>query len=313
MHLACRSLVVAVLALVATGSLARPSFGKKVPRPISIPDRSLTQRERAILQEVARVRHQLEAPQDAKLIRDAAWAISALGRYTSPEGVAAKDGILKDLVARGLLRYPERPGLIYRRNQGTYGLAYYVAWDNRTVFLVFPGTSGSLAQKTIFAAAVPNPFNGSHTGAGVAQATVRAEIKRWVEAAGAKRKRLIIVGHSMGGMLAGVTAWALMNQGVPVHALVTFGSPRYGDANFEKSFEDLARRKGVKAYSVENFYDPQQKPHTPFTQKRVGRNIDFIFRQDAQSLVNRDPHDWRGYYEYAQLMYDRILRPGRLR
>jgi hypothetical protein len=298
-----RNLIIALLALVATDSLAGPALAQQGSRQTPMERRREEERKR---EEAARVRRQLARPEDAKLIRDAAWAASVIYSHENKTKTSAEAGLRTDLVAKGLLANPH---VTYVRNQGTYQWDYYVAWDGSTVYLVFRGGKGTTIQKSIFVGAIPNPFNGSHTGIGVAHETIRADVERLLTNAGARNKRLIIVGHSMGGMMAGITAWNLINNSVPVHAVVTFAAPRYGDGNFERSFETLANRRGVKVYSVENSYDPNPTAHTPFTQSRIGRNIDMPFRERKDSLVNHDPHSERGYYDYAQLVLDYINEP----
>jgi hypothetical protein len=298
MFISRRGLVAVLLAMVAAGPLASPTFGQgSAAERLSAKDRVRPNFRKQ--KEAMRVARQLAHPGDAKLIRDAAWAASVI--YSHETKTDAHVHIRNDLVAKGLLRGGE---VVYVRNLSIYAWDFYVAWDDQTVYLVFRGGKGTNAQKSIFAGAIPNLFNGSHTGAGVAQATIRSRVEHYLKQAGASNKRLVIAGHSMGGMMAGITGWILMNDGARVDAVVTLGTPRYGDGNFEKYFEELANRRGVGVYCVENPHDNTSTLHTPFTQSRVGRNVDLPFSESTNSLVNEHPHSERGYYEFAQMVYD---------
>ena len=48
---------------------------------------------------------------------------------------------------------------------------------------------------------------------------------------------MILTGHSLGGALAVLVGWLLARKGYPVAAVVTFGQPRVGDAQWAGSYE----------------------------------------------------------------------------
>jgi hypothetical protein len=62
---------------------------------------------------------------------------------------------------------------------------------------------------------------------------------------------LFVTGHSKGGVLATLAAWQFNKAGITPDAVVTFASPRPGDAAFAKAYTDL----GIPHRRYENYLD----------------------------------------------------------
>ena len=60
-------------------------------------------------------------------------------------------------------------------------------------------------------------------------------------------KPIYVTGHSLGGALAALVAWALVRDGLPVVAVYTFASPRVGNAAWRKAYN---AELGDKTYRV---------------------------------------------------------------
>ncbi len=71
-----------------------------------------------------------------------------------------------------------------------------------------------------------------------------SHVKREVSRLHAARPRAIqIVGHSLGGAVAQLLALQITTHlGLPIDAVVTFGSPKVGDANWKTAYESLLHR-----------------------------------------------------------------------
>ena len=74
-----------------------------------------------------------------------------------------------------------------------------------------------------------------------------------------KRHQVWLTGHSLGGALAVVLAATLIESGIPVRGLYTFGAPRVGDRRFAELLNDAL--KGRAHWRVANEGD--LVPHVP--------------------------------------------------
>ncbi|NJM99127.1 MAG: lipase family protein [Phormidesmis sp. RL_2_1] len=104
-----------------------------------------------------------------------------------------------------------------------------------------------------------------HTGFFLAWAIIEepvlAEIQRWTKElaqAGKLLPPLYITGHSLGGALATIAAAALIDNGIRVEGVYTFGQPRVGDRTF---ITQLNANTGGKVFRFVNNNDIV--PHVP--------------------------------------------------
>ncbi|KAG0624560.1 hypothetical protein M758_3G256400 [Ceratodon purpureus] len=117
---------------------------------------------------------------------------------------------------------------------------------------------------------------------------------------------ITLTGHSLGGALAILTAYEIAERGlnkqttkngtdetIPV-TVISFGSPRIGDAVFKRRFEELQ----LKALRVVNIHDVVPKSigglHPPWseTYKHVGVEFQLDSKLSTYLKRSRDPIDW---------------------
>lgn len=74
------------------------------------------------------------------------------------------------------------------------------------------------------------------------------KLKRQVQIRLNKSEPLFIVGHSLGGAVATIAALALHNKGFKIDAIYTFGSPRVGNSEWKKKFNE----SGIEYHRIVN-------------------------------------------------------------
>jgi triacylglycerol lipase len=109
-------------------------------------------------------------------------------------------------------------------------------------FLVFRGTqAGKLSDLVSDVRFRLRPWEGSgrvHEGFLAAWLSLADPIGAWLEGNG--ERRLVVTGHSLGAAMATLAATR-----IPEAELVTFGSPRVGDAGFAAAFSGASARRYV--------------------------------------------------------------------
>ena len=96
-------------------------------------------------------------------------------------------------------------------------------------------------------------------------ASVQASLVNIVEM---YQKPVILVGHSIGGVLAQVAAYDLLSRNIKVHQVVTFGSPPAGSREFN---DWVCTRTRCKRH--QNMYDPVLYLSEPVFQYYEGETI----------------------------------------
>jgi hypothetical protein len=163
-----------------------------------------------------------------------------------------------------------------------YSLTYYVAWDAKTVYVAFRGSTESVHTATL-AIASPTPY-GVHPGLNDAALSVLPEIKNILARANIGGKKVVVAGHSMGGILATYVAHNLMLEGKRVDVIATFGSPRHAQEHFKLGQSLLAERRGVRMYSVENVADWNVYATPLYFHNRIGRLINYGWTDDVHNI-----------------------------
>lgn len=107
---------------------------------------------------------------------------------------------------------------------------------------------------------------GMHHGFVNAFLSVVGKVEKWVNAQGISNLKsqisnapLIITGHSLGGALAQLCAWALAQDGFPVHSVYTFGGPRAGNRGWAQSYDTLLGRQTFRLVNEEDIV-PRMPP-----------------------------------------------------
>lgn len=129
-------------------------------------------------------------------------------------------------------------------------------------------------------------------------------------------RRLWLTGHSLGGALANLTALQLFRDGIQVTGVVTFASPRVGDAAWQERFESAF---GERAQQWIHDHDPVTR--LPWSsEQRPYRNVgtinllgpDHPARMAAQLDGLGVPHPAvHSMKVYASLVYREIEDDGR--
>jgi pimeloyl-ACP methyl ester carboxylesterase len=136
----------------------------------------------------------------------------------------------------------KRDGLVLLSFRGTESISDYVLntafiqTDNAKIG--FPGR-GHLGMVTKF---------------GKLKAEILADVRKYRT----NQEQVVIVGHSLGGVMAMLAALTLQEEGIPVHLLQTFGQPHFGDSVFN---EYAAPRLQEFYHRVEHENDIT--PHVP--------------------------------------------------
>ena len=177
----------------------------------------------------------------------------------------------------------------------------YLAYDEETVILAFQGTNDPNPEKETpnkdmnydGAPNLNNPgFKGYFTHKGWTNAVnnIFNEAKTELANVNASSKRVMIVGRSMGGALAGYLTYRLLDDGKILFdnndVLITIGTPRYigyltneYSPSLYASFNSKLKKTGMKAYSVEIRHDSEISAWTQKAKvidaKRLGEYINY--------------------------------------
>jgi len=156
------------------------------------------------------------------------------------------------------------------------------AWVGKILgitYIIFPGTASAHDIFTDLRAA-KTTFQPGRVHAGFFGA-YRSILDSIVASVGPEQK-VIISGHSLGGAIAMLTAFALQSQ---IAFVYTFGQPRVGNGSFARAYNALL---GESTFRLVNDRDPV--PRIPWmfgTYRHAGREV-FLAR-DGRILVDRSP------------------------
>jgi hypothetical protein len=128
-------------------------------------------------------------------------------------------------------------------------------------------------------------------------------------------KPIFIFGHSLGGALAILCARIFSAQGIPVHAVYTFGQPRVGDFGFAETYDALLRDKTFRVVNQcdivprvpgllcgfrnvgQKYFLPSLNKLLPFQPVLVNPKLWLLLLSDAFGLWN----DWANKKQMALL------------
>jgi hypothetical protein len=198
-----------------------------------------------------------------------------------------------------------------RNKVGPGLISYMLVWNDSTLVIAFKGLSedvhkdlfwdsrehkkglSKILGKSGFYVQVPKRFYESFEAA-------LPTIEQDLAAAGSGgrnsgRRRLIITGHSMGGLWSHYLTMALLEKGRRVDSTITFGTPYVARADFQRYLEALAKQKGTRLLAVENEFDSgisrwMEKNSAGFHttpaeyQNRIGTPVRYAFRQNEHEM-----------------------------
>ncbi len=221
--------------------------------------------------------------------------------------------------------FSHRPGDFFGATHvGPGKVTYRIVWNDSTVIIGFGGRNhqvhsdmfwdarekkkglSKILGKSGFMIYVPKRFYEDF------EAVIPA-IEKDLQPAGRDvgRRKLIITGHSMGGLWSHYLAMALLEKGKPVDTVVTFGTPYVARPDFQRYLEGLAKEKGTRLLAVENHFDSGIRNwmekvsagihRTPLEyQNRVGTRVQYAFRAGEHNGVKYDEHNMGKYFEIAK-------------
>ena len=111
----------------------------------------------------------------------------------------------------------------------------------------------------------------------------------------------IITGHSLGGVLATLTAWNIGPE--KVHSIYTFASPKVGNEDFKKNFDSKFENK---MFRIENTNDPFPKLPNGNDFKAVG-NDNYVFTATYENKPKNNPYYHDLYNDYLK-SFDKIKK-----
>jgi hypothetical protein len=217
-----------------------------------------------------------------------------------------------------------------RNKVGPGLISYMLVWNDNTLIIAFRGLSENVHKdlfwdsrehrkglskilgKSGFYVQVPKRFYESFESA-------LPTIEQDLQTAGAGgrnvgRRRLIVTGHSMGGLWSHYLTMALLEKGRRVDTTITFGTPYVARADFQRYLESLAKQKGTRLLAVENHFDSgirrwmeknSFEAHTTPAeyQNRIGAPVPYAFRANE--------HDMAAYFNVARFRAAATADPQR--
>ncbi len=212
--------------------------------------------------------------------------------------------------------FPHRPSDFFGAgNVGPGKITYRIVWNESTAIIGFQGRSQSVHDdlfwdsrehkkglskilgKSGFMIYVPKRFYEAFEAA---RPTIEKDLQSALasgrDTGRGSSKKLIITGHSMGGLWSHYLTMALLEKGQPVEAMVTFGTPYLARPDFQRYVEGLAKEKGTRMLAVENHFDHginnwMEKVsagihHTPKEyQNRIGTQVRYAFREEEHHMT----------------------------
>lgn len=122
--------------------------------------------------------------------------------------------------------------------------------NEKVVIVVFRGTEINLTD-LLTDAALPLTDIGrgcrGHSGFWDSMNAVYSGVKTTVQSM-SHGQPVWLTGHSLGGAMAALCAYRLMNDGTPVQGVYTYGSPRVGDESFRRLMTDRFANRPIQRW-----------------------------------------------------------------
>lgn len=138
-----------------------------------------------------------------------------------------------------------------------------IASNGRVILVAFRG-SESIAEDWLTNAQFvtdPGPFRGTKVHEGFQDALYPAVMQLSLHVSEMGPLPIWVTGHSLGGALANIFSAMLLEHGLPLAGLYTYGSPRVGDKKFDAAMARAFRAHGIHHHRVVN--DGDAVPHVP--------------------------------------------------
>ncbi|MEB3293183.1 MAG: lipase family protein [Synechococcales bacterium] len=191
----------------------------------------------------------------------------------------------------------------------------YIFANDQVIIVSFRGTNALQDWFTNFDIFLPTPdaFGGVHPGFQKALNLVwnmqfpngAVGLENYLRSLQQEKVRsLWFTGHSLGAALATLATARLREKDIPVYGLYTFGSPRLGDRDFERLFnQDFKSRSFRFVYNNDTV---TRVPPRAVNYSHVGA---FLYLT-SQNEIKTDPFFWLQFLDRMQGRADDFLKPG---
>lgn len=173
----------------------------------------------------------------------------------------------------------------------------FVAADNRKIILAFRGTEPKKIRDWMSDARivqVSGPFGKVHKGFDRALRAVWSQVQDTIASYRDRAQSLWITGHSLGGALALLAMAYLRDEDRPVYGLYTFGQPRVGNREFERTFNQDCR--GICFRFVNNNDVVTRVPLRAMNYSHVGQCLYF----DSRGRIHYDLSRWLRFLDSVE-------------
>lgn len=114
-----------------------------------------------------------------------------------------------------------------------------------------------------------------------------------------KKKPFWVTGHSLGGALAILCAERMCRHGVEVHGVYTFGSPRVGNFEYVKYYDDFLRVRSFRFINHEDIVTRLPPRAGSYSHTGLVRYI------DDDKRIHHDRYKWRRFIDYVDAVQKR--------
>ena len=219
---------------------------------------------------------------------NALWLAKASALAYNPD----EKEIRKTLKAWGLPRF---------RMMSVGGTQMFVAGNDKAMILAFRGTEKNLEDwlSDVKVKLTGGPFGMIHEGFGLALSSVWAQVLEAIKDYQDKGQGLWITGHSLGAALATLATAKFLEKPMQVpglqtqvRGLYTFGSPRVGNGDFTKKFDELFKSKTFRFVHNRDIVT-RVAPRVVLGYDHVGH----VYYIDKDGVLHTDPSAWNMFLE----------------
>lgn len=177
----------------------------------------------------------------------------------------------------------------HRLFQTLDGIVCIIASDNDKVVIAFSGLTSQGMVEFLIAREydrVDGPFGTVNSGFVRSLNSIYADLSEFLRTLMSEEKTIWISGHGVGGALGTLLAARFVKDELPVHGLYTFGSPRVGDPDFARRYNDALENR---TFRFVNYHDiVSHIPSRVLKYDHVGTMMYF----DGRGKLRRDLAWW---------------------
>lgn len=133
-------------------------------------------------------------------------------------------------------------------------------------------------------------YGGIHDGFWTSTNTILPAIHGYLQKL--PKLPILVMGHSLGGAQAEITAVDLVMSMFPVKGVITFGGPRVGDGDWKVFYETPRNGVDLKALTARWVNGRDIVPRLPFTSDGYVHVGHELFLPSTSTAVDMDPTGW---------------------